>query len=246
MSAIEAIVLCEGYDDRSFWQGLLLSVGCKPAPQANPVHRFQGDYMYETPGGGLLHVVPCGEQKQVRDDPARKRDAVRTMGQLLLRARATRPLARLVLNLDVDTKAPAAVLDSLRSLVGGDAKETSSGEFELDGGQTVVSPILWYVPDPVVDGVPSQQTLERIVCAALSAAFPERGREVKAWLASRTDPRGKEHKAHAWSFMAGWHSDHGMGDFYASLWRDPGIEKELRGILTSTGTWAAIERLLGS
>jgi hypothetical protein len=241
----ESIVLCEGFDDRSFWQGLLLASGCKEDRKAEPQHRFQAVYMYRTPGGGLLHVVPCGAQKRVAETPEYARDAVRAMGRLLLLARATRPLSHLVLNLDVDTKAPSDIVDSIRSLVGDGAKETPSGEFELDEGKTVVSPILWYVPDPVTEGVPTQQALERLVCAALSAVYPERGRKVKAWLASRSDPRGKEHKAHAWSFMAGWHTDHGMGDFYASLWRDPDIEKALRAILTKTGTWAVLERLLG-
>ncbi|MDI1452146.1 hypothetical protein [Polyangium sp. 6x1] len=239
----ESILLCEGFDDRSFWQGLLLSVGCKEDRKASSPHTYNAVYRYRTPGGGLLQVVPCGAQtsmpKGAGDDP------VRYYARLLLRARATKPLARLVLNLDVDLGSPSDVIESIRSLVGKEAKETPSGEFEFDGGQTVVSPILWYVPDPVADGVPSQQALERLVCAALSAAFPERGRKVKEWLASRPHPRGKEHKAHAWSFMAGWHTDHGMGDFYASLWRDPAIEKELRSILKSTGTWAVLERLLG-
>ncbi|MDC0746420.1 hypothetical protein [Polyangium mundeleinium] len=46
-----------------------------------------------------------------------------------------------MLSLDVDTKAPSDILDSIRSLVGDAAKETPSGEFEFDEGKTVVSPM---------------------------------------------------------------------------------------------------------
>jgi hypothetical protein len=241
----ESIVLCEGFDDRAFWKGMLLSVGCVEAHGANKVHTFKASYVYRTPEGGVLLVIPCGEQRDGRQTLDRRRDPVRRMAQLLLRARATKPLARLVLNVDIDTSTPADVLQSIRALVGDDAREVSSGDFELDGGQTVVSPLLWHIPDPVAAGVPSQQALERLVCAALCAAFPKRGQAVQDWLASRPDPRGKEHKAHAWSFMAGWHTDHGMGDFYSSLWREPEVERHLRAVLASTGAWAAVERLVG-
>jgi hypothetical protein len=36
----ESIVLCEGFDDRAFWQGLLLSLGCKDARREGAIHNF--------------------------------------------------------------------------------------------------------------------------------------------------------------------------------------------------------------
>jgi hypothetical protein len=169
---------------------------------------------------------------------------VRILARLLLKGRATKPLSRLILNLDVDTSNPSDVGASIRSLVGPEARETPSGDLELDDGQLVISTLLWYLPGQVAPCVPAQQALERLVCAAISDAFPERGLAVGSWLASRPDPRGKEHKAHAWSFMAGWHTDHGMGDFYASLWRDPDIQPKLRAILERTSAWPAIVTLV--
>jgi hypothetical protein len=242
----ESIVLCEGFDDRAFWQGLLLSLGCKDARRDSSIHKFNAVFTYRTPSGRLVHVVPCHQQQSAVGSEERAQDPVRFLARLLLKGRATKPLSRLILNLDVDTSNPSDIVASIRSIVGPEARETPSSDFELDDGQLVVSPLLWYLPRPVATGIPAQQALERLVCAALCDAFPERGLAVGSWLSSRPDPRGKEHKAHAWSFMAGWHTDHGMGDFYASLWRDPDIQPKLRAILERTSAWPTIVALVGT
>jgi hypothetical protein len=160
-------------------------------------------------------------------------------GLAIRKARSSKPLAHLVVNVDVDDSTEADVLQSIASVVeqavGEKVVPTALGDFEIDGGALIVSPLLWHLPVPVAEGVPLQQSLERLVCMAICKAYPERGKDVHRWLSTRTDARGKEHKAHAWSFMAGWHTDHGMGDFYSSLWRDPRIRSQLEAILRQSG-----------
>jgi hypothetical protein len=92
--------------------------------------------------------------------------------------------------------------------------------------------------------VPAERALEQLACAALCRVYPERGEAVARWLASRPLPHGKAHKAHAWSFYAGWSTDHGTGDFYASLWRDERVAAELTGLLRAQGAYRIIEALL--
>lgn len=74
----------------------------------------------------------------------------------------------------------------------------------------------------------------------------ENGSELQgiAKLAGRPDPHGKDHKAHAWSFYAGWSTDHGTGDFYASLWRDEPVAAALEDLLRAQGAWRVVEALL--
>ncbi len=69
--------------------------------------------------------------------------------------------------------------------------------------------------------------------------------DAASWLAGRPDARGKEHKAHAWSFYAGWSTDHGEGDFYSSLWRDDrAVASALEDLLRAQGAWRIVEALL--
>ena len=93
-------------------------------------------------------------------------------------------------------------------------------------------------------GVPVQHAIEQLACAALSKVHPDRGEAVATWLTGRPNPLGKEHKAHAWSFYAGWTTDHGTGDFYGSLWRDDRVAAELERILRAQGAWRVMEPLL--
>jgi len=240
----EIIILCEGYDDRSFWQGWLLErLACQDARDVSKKdlkHNYQGSYIYRTPGGRLLHVVTCQNMNNIKG-----KDKVREAARVILKARSNKPLAHLVLNLDVDDKAVSDRQSSVRALIGTEAAETSEGDLVLDGGTLVVSTILWHVPDPVPTGVPAKQILERLACAAICNVFAERGEAVRHWLTSRPEPRGHEHKAYAWSFMAGWHSDHGQGDFYSSLWRDPNIAEELEKLLDANGARRVAMALVG-
>jgi hypothetical protein len=66
------------------------------------------------------------------------------------------------------------------------AAENADGEIELDGGVTKVALVRWEVNDPAATpGLPDQQTLERLVCSALVAAYPPRAKAVQDWLNAR-------------------------------------------------------------
>lgn len=92
--------------------------------------------------------------------------------------------------------------------------------------------------------MPEQRALEQLACAAICSVHPGWGEAVAAWLSARPAPQGKDHKAHAWSFYAGWFTEHGTGDFYGGLWRDDHIAAELERLLRAQGAWRVIESLL--
>jgi hypothetical protein len=87
-------------------------------------------------------------------------------------------------------------------------------------------------------GVPTEQTLERLVCSALCEVYPERAEAVASWLVARPEPPTKAlAKAHAWSYMAGWYAEHGSSDFYEEVWRDTRLAQVLRRYLENSGAW---------
>jgi hypothetical protein len=234
----DVIILCEGYDDRSFWKGLLLRAGCveerrprEPRYQAKP-----GIYIFRSPDERVVYVVPA---QSVVLDLARDE----------LRSRVEKPFARLVLNLDIDDRTIHAARQSVTTIVReADAAATESGnEFLLDGGSVRVSFVPWVVGVAAgLDGVPAQQALERLACAAISRVYPARARALADWLRARPDPAGKEHKAHAWSFYAGWYTHHGTGFFYEALWKDAAVARELEALLRDAGAWGTIEAVAGA
>jgi hypothetical protein len=121
--------------------------------------------------------------------------------------------------------------------------QIAEGDWKL--GDTLVSALLWHVPDPVPAGAPEPQTLERLACAALCAVYPERGEAVRTWLQSRPEPsRAKEHKAIAWTHMAGWYAGQGCDAFYTCLWTDPPVAAELERLLRATSAWQIAEALV--
>ncbi len=130
-----------------------------------------------------------------------------------------------------------------------DATETEGGDFLVDGGALIASTVFVHGVgakdgEGLPRGVPGQPALEQLACAALCKAHPQRGQAVAEWLASRPDARGKDHKAHAWSFYAGWFTSHGTGDFYNCLWSDREVADELERLLVSQGAGRVVDALL--
>jgi hypothetical protein len=237
---LEAFVLCEGYDDRSFWQGWLEDrLGFTPRKLASERGRhgaLRDCYTYQTKAGGLIHVIACRGGLEVWAIAREK-----------LRDRTAKPISRLVINVDVDDGTIGDLRASIQSLLDSLAPHASGEDWTLEDG-TLVSLVPWHVPvsgSYDLPGVPAKQTLERIVCTAICRAKPEWGEDVKAWLASRRDPRGAEHKAHGWSYVAGWFADHGPGDYYAAVWRDPAIAAELEGLMEVLGARRIVDALAG-
>jgi hypothetical protein len=126
--------------------------------------------------------------------------------------RESKALDTLVLVVDADTNAdgtPATSItmtrQSITDLVRGVDQgmvEAPSGSLMIDSGATTIDLIRWEAGDPASDLLPNQQTLERLVCASIVAAYPERGPHVRLWLKDRPTPPAPCVKEYAWSHMA--------------------------------------------
>ncbi len=251
----ESVILCEGFHDRAFWDGWLTYLGCKsdgfkPGTTGYPASDPWGDkvrggqFAYRSKSDLFIRLRPCnGKSNLLREIRVR------------LSQRSTKPLRRLILNVDADTIAVGApvmatglrqqgILHRVQQLDPG-ASLNAEGHIEVDGGTVNVALIRWETTDPPAPGLPDQQTLERLVCAALAAAYPQRATSVQDWLDKRADRPPLDPKEHAWSYMAGWYAEHGCEDFYANLWRDAKLASELEARLRSSGAWQIAETLAG-
>ena len=265
MSSRESLVLCEGYHDRAFWAGWLLHLGCTD-PGAAPSGEVRGkvadpwgkpvaggDYGFQSKSSAFVRVRPCHGKASVLQEARMRLD------QESQRARqdATQiRLTRLILTIDPDTPADGSSpktgfrrqdLPSWVRRFDDNARQDESGDWLLFGGVVVVSLLRWETNDPIAVGLPEQQTLERLVCAALVAAFPQRGAAVQAWLDGRADAPVAGPKEFAWSHMAGWYAEHGCQEFYSYLWKaetgDGRVREELEKRLRACGAWRIAEAL---
>jgi hypothetical protein len=205
--ASESYILCEGYHDRAFWKGWLTHLGCNdPGPSLVrdpwdlPVRR--GHFAFYSRSDRFIRVVPAGGRAELLPS-ARAR----------LLQRGSKALSRLILTVDADVDANAteteglAISDSaIQNLireVDASASRKSLGHFVLDGGETELIVIRWETHDPPTETLPDRQTLERLVCAAITAVYPARGPALRAWLDSRPEPPPSDPKEFSWSHMAG-------------------------------------------
>ncbi len=252
----ESVIMCEGFHDRAFWKGWLTYLGCtdlgaatagktRPAQILDPfgVEVKGGQFAYHSTRGAFLRVVPCHGRSKVLHE-ARVR--------LLLRN--TKALMRLVLNIDADLNADGSataatglrhqdVEQFIRTQVDPSAAVNADGEVEIDGGATKVALVRWETADPHALTLPAQQTLERLVSAALIAAYPTRAKPIQDWLASRPAPPPPDPKEHSRSHMAGWYAEHGCESFFSNLWSDPKIVGEMESRLRLSGAWRIAEAL---
>jgi hypothetical protein len=249
----ESVVLCEGYHDRAFWKGWLLHLKCTdPGAPPGSTRRVDvydpwntkvggGQYAYVSRTGGFVRVIPCHGLGNVLPTAT-----------IRLRQRGTKALARLVINVDPDVVAGAGTgASGLRRQdveahvrnFDPSAALNPVGEIDVDGGATKISLIRWEASDPPGPGLPAQQTLERLVSAALVAAYPARALVVQNWLDGRPTPPAVTPKEHAWSYMAGWYAEHGCEDFYTHLWRDSAVVTQLEARLRASGAWQIAEAI---
>ena len=206
MNEIESIVFCEGYHDRAFWQGWLEYLRCtnlgRPAKQSGRVDVRDpwnekvgdGEFGFCSAGGQFLRVKPCrGDFRKVKKTVAEgwlNREAETCAAR---QERTARRVRRLVLSIDSDALASESDAGDPLSLFlcqwlqgfDGDAKVVADGDVSLFGGATTVLLVRWKADDQAEAGLPEKQTLERLVCAAIVAAYPERAEPVQRWLISR-------------------------------------------------------------
>ncbi len=231
------VVLCEGYDDRAFWAGWLEHQGCRDA------RKFSGDpplnaWNEEVQGEGkFLYVNRGGSMIQV--EPVRGRARVREVALVYLGLHSTKPVGRLVINLDGDVEA-GEESTSARDVIDGIAGSRSES-----GAETVeVQGVVWECANAADTlGVPPMQTLERLVSAAVATAYPGRGGAVADWLDAEP-AGGRSHKNYGVSYFAKWYAaEHGYNNFYRTLWRDEAVVAELETRLRAAGAWQTVEAL---
>lgn len=238
------VVLCEGFDDRSFWAGWFLHLGCtdptnrgeKAVTDAwgRPVKR--GKYLLLTPAGTSVVVQPY-----------QGRSKLRKAAKEYLRGQVYRP-DRLILNLDSDAEngSEQGARQAIRGIVrhyDGVAIADREGSYEIDGVQ--LASVIWECEEgDSTPGVPAKQTLERLVTASVQAAYPDRGPVVDSWLEAEPQADVTIPKSYGYSYLAKWYARHGADDFYRAIWRDEAVAHRLRERLGATGAWAIVEDLV--
>ncbi len=246
----ESVILCEGFYDRAFWAGWLEYLGCpKPKNLGNvfdPVGRQVkgGHFGYSAKSGRFVRIVPCQGKPKIFPEARRR-----------IEGRHIAPkLSHLVICVDLDTSAnkPSAAtglrVEDVRRVIREiepHARDNDDGDIELDAGAMVVSLVRWETEETHAEGIPALQSLERLVCAALVAAYPDRGPAVQDWLDGRPEAPDSIPKEFAWSHMAGWYADLGCDAFYRTVWEDANVAQELESRLRSSGAWRIAEALLG-
>jgi hypothetical protein len=250
MSAREAesVVVCEGYHDRAFWDGMLQHLGCVSViPVADrprdPAAEFfkRGHYGYRSQRLALIRIVPAGGKAKVMPAAAD-----------YLRDRQEQPmLTRLIVNVDDDSEGAEVVRHQGASVL---PLGLSPDDWQPDGKELVtldtgtrVGVVVWQCLDSQATvGVPAKQTLERLVCAALAEVYPRRAQAVQSWLDNRPKPPADSPKAFSWSHMAGWYPEEGGEAFLKLLWDEhvnPGLPAALQRRLEAGGAWNLIAGL---
>jgi hypothetical protein len=102
----------------------------------------------------------------------------------------------------------------------------------------------WRSSSPAAAGLPEQQTLERVVSAAIAAADAQRPVLVQRWLDSLTQRTPLLAKQYCWSYLAGWFAETGSYEgFLEHLWNNAEVARHLQSQLRLAGIWALAEML---
>lgn len=217
-------IYSEGFHDRDFlgacfWRALKFN-----SMEGRP----------DAPKGGIFAY----ERDAVRVDIAagrNKESAIRGFGDALRDAEA-QEVAGLVLCLDED-EAPTTAdavdraarrIDTIAQKHG--YAKGDDGYRRAAGNSLRLLPIAWCCDDQAAATIPDRQNLERLLVAALCAAYPERGPLVTAWLDSRVgapQDAASTSKAFSWSHMAGWFPSPGGQGFFKAVWDDPKVAAAL-------------------
>ncbi len=250
----ESYILCEGYHDRAFWAGLLIHAGCvdpgiMPGGRRIQVKDAFGDFvkapafLFKSNSGRFIRLVP-----------ASGKDNIPKLVRIRLEQSIVKPLSRLIVSIDSDQLAGLLVtvgtpfsrqnlIDIARDFDPHMILRTD-GDLEISAGRTIVSLVSWQSSDAPLIGLPSQQTLERLICAALIAVYPNRAPAVQNWLDSRPDAPRAGPKEFAWSYLAGWNASVGSYEGFCSMvWKDPKVAVQLRQRLKAAGIWEIAESL---
>lgn len=234
----ETVVLCEGFHDRAFLSGWLKVLGAESLREG----------VYEPHGARLRGRGQYGfrlAERWFRIVPMDGDSAWQAVASAMLGTRTTRAIERMVVVLDDDsvgtTGGRQQSFEHWVSELG--AIRATPHTFRLSGGivETEVALAVWSAQESLRSSLPDQQTLERLVCAALAEVDASRAEHVRAFLAARPSPPSDEklHKSHAAAHMAGWFSSHGSEDFFRAVWDEPALRRVLERRLAELGATEA-------
>lgn len=240
-------LFCEGFHDRSFLAAWLLGrPGWRdPGKREDGTRRMvkdpisgkpvagRGRWALEHQSGTFLQIVPAQGKPNVRIHAQRRWSDLQSD-----------PIAGIFAVVDFDGFEPspsvtdiARARSELTSSIRGNTQPTDSAICEV---------LVWHACcERTPAGVPEKQTLERLVCVALSRVHPSRSEHVQRWLDHRPDGDALSEKAFGWSHMAGWYAEHGCEDFYRFIWTNALVRQQLDELLHAAGAGRLLEVLEG-
>jgi hypothetical protein len=214
---------CEGYHDRAFLAGWLESRGWKDpglngglrSLVRNPLTQkvvAGGRFAFQFEDVIFLEIIPSeGKDNAVRN-------ACRTLKNSLTDAA---PPAWVVVACDLDDEDLEACRQRL---------QTRLSNSRQPSVPIATATLIWHATGDFGLGVPPEQTLERLVCGALSRAHLDRGQIVQDWLAATGNPEPSP-KSYSWSHMAGWYARHGCERFFRQVWSEKQVRAHLETLL---------------
>lgn len=259
------LILCEGYDDRSFLAGFLQH-HCQCTERApddrRPSKYGRGGYVFfATEESHEIHVLPCGSVSQVLK-------AFKNRMQEIASG-VDSEVDFLTIFTDHDTlpdgrefvaagnSSPFIKPGSIKDLLDGAEikyQESADGRVpqwyveKADKSQCALALLHIRTHDPASrPGLPSKQTLERLVCLAIAKGHPDRPSTVTDWLGSRKDKPThtdrQESKEHAYSYLAGWYASDGCDYFFRHIWEQAQPREHLVQEMRDTGILQTIESM---
>lgn len=234
MSQIQ--ILCEGYDDRAFLKCWLLHLGAvdlwaqagfkrkrlKELLSDNGTKANDGDFCVRGQSGIDLVIRPC-----------------LGVGELWAHAETAlhdEIVSRILLVCDSDR--PAHDPEPAQGRVQRLSQLPSAIPVDL---------VVWHCGDqPNLPGVPSEQTLERLICSAIAEAQPETWKLAVEEFLRREPVFGPNHKNYAHAYWAKFFA-HDFDDLYQAVWsqdRFPGVAAQLEARLRQNGDWDRIASLV--
>lgn len=243
-------VLCEGYDDRSFLASVFELLGLASMRSADGGGPLV-DAWCEALKGGIFGFRSSSDAAPVlRLQEVQGVTNMARVARIALAAHETKPLASLTLVRDDDTEVgetPLDVVAWVRGIFSGD-EVTAKGPCAFSVRGIRVNVVVWRVDGTsTVEGIPSKQTLERLVCTALAEVEPLRAQSVHRWLmdppsASNTN----EPKAVVGSYVAKWYAEDRLDEFYRRVVRSAPLRDALRSHLELSGAWGIFAYLAGT
>ena len=255
MNAPFTVILCEGYHDRAFLHGALISALGWIDPGDHRGGRRPFDDRWGQVGGGAFGFRKQPGDAAIRVKPCQGHTEILPAAARILKDRLIRPFDRLVLCFDGDKGGTGAdYLENIHRAVatmvtqlGINAVQVAPGRWRLNQEWIEVCTLVWHVPGTTREGVPPQQCLERLVCSAAAEVWPERSKEIDRWLSepdrssSFSGTPGLTPKSYSWSWMGAWFAEHGCDAFYQVMWTQPLLARALMRHLDATGAWSTLE-----